>query len=193
MLRCPTNMVVMLVTTWNFFLTFDGKRSKDAEKVDFNQLTVCRIAVYWSKYKIQTCLSFFFFSLLKLTSFLPPSMVFKVALQPYALYNMRTDLIYLITKDHNFDFAEAGIEPRAIEWLSSTLPSELYNLTFSFFQYFFFLSFFCFYPLFFLLKFEFTAKNRPENIAVLEYWRNLLFGEIYRQSPIFSLVTKNIF
>ena len=37
------------------------------------------------------------------------------------------DLIYHITKDRNFDFAEAEIEPGATGWQSSALPSELYN------------------------------------------------------------------
>ena len=36
--------------------------------------------------------------------------------------------IWVIFKDHNFDLAEAGIEPRATGWQSSALPSELFDL-----------------------------------------------------------------
>ena len=46
-------------------------------------------------------------------------------------YNIRKQtsyLIYYITKNRNYDLAEAGIEPKAAGWQSSALPSELHNL-----------------------------------------------------------------
>ena len=40
------------------------------------------------------------------------------------------ELNYFITKDHNFDLTDLGIETRAAGLQSSALPSELYDLNY---------------------------------------------------------------